>query len=933
LPELPIFHKVAGEDSGGLRGRIDERAALDRLLTDVRTGHSATLVVRGDAGVGKSALLRYVAEHAADFRIAEIAGVECEMELAYAGLHQLCAPLLGQLHVLPEPQRVALGIAFGLTSGNAPDPFLVGLATLTLLAQVADDRPLMCLIDDAQWFDDASGQVLGFVARRLGAESIAMIFAVREWRDSRPFAGLPEVVIEGLSPSDARALLATVVPGRLDTSVRDRIVAETGGNPLALLELPRGMSSAELAAGLGLPNARGVTAQIEEHYIKRIQALPRSTQRLMLLAAADAVGDATTVWKAAENLGIPADAALAAADEQLLEIRTHVNFRHPLVRSAVYRGASADDRRAVHRALAEATDPQKDADRRAWHRAHAAAGPDEEIADELEVCAGRAQTRGGLVAAAALLERSARLSSDLTTRVERLLSAAQAKLQAGAFEGASSLLAEAEFETNDEFARARIDLLRGLVASASNAGSEASLQLLKAARRLEPIDVGLARQTYLDAWGAALFAGHLASPNGDIVEVSRAARAVPRPRQSMGPFDELLDGFAILITDGRDAAAPLLQRAVSALVAGDGTAEDWLHWGVLAAAAAVTLWDFESWNAASGRHVEFSRDFGALALLSIALSGREMIAAWKGDFEAAAALVAEDNAIKQATGSQIAPYGGMLLAAYEGRADEAFALIAATTADSIERGEGLGVDLARWAGAILNNSIGAYPEALASASPANSQIPGLYISTWMLPERIEAAVRCRQPEVATEALGEFLHTANTGESDWGRGIQARSQALLAEGDDAERFYREAIERLGRTQIRTELARAHLLFGEWLRRENRRIDAREQLRTAHDMFVVMSANAFAERARRELIATGEQVRTRQDHTRTDLTSQEDHIARLARDGRTNPEIAAELYISARTVEWHLRKVFTKLDISSRRELKDALPSRDRSIQPS
>jgi DNA-binding CsgD family transcriptional regulator len=922
---------VPGEITGGLRGRIDERAALDRLVTEVRTGHSATLVVRGDAGVGKSALLRYVAEQAPDFRIAEIAGVECEMELAYAALHQLCAPMLGHLQVLPEPQQVALSIAFGLTSGNAPDPFLVGLATLTLLAQVAGDRPLLCLIDDAQWFDDASGQVLGFVARRLGAESIAMIIAVREWRDPRPFAGLPEVVIGGLSPKDARALLAAVVPGHLDTSVRDRIVAETGGNPLALLELPRGMSSAELAAGLGLPGGRGVTIQIEDHYIKRVQALPESTQRLMLLAAADAVGEAATVWQAARNLGIPSDAAAAAADEQLLEIGTRVNFRHPLVRSAVYRAASADDRRAVHRALAEATDPHEDADRRAWHRAHAAAGPDKEIADELEVCAGRAQTRGGLVAAAALLERSARLSSDLTTRVERLLSAAQAKLQAGAFEGAMSLLAEAEFETNDEFARARIDLLRGLVASASNAGSEASLQLLKAARRLEPIDVGLARQTYLDAWGAALFAGHLASPYGDIVEVSRAARAAPRPPLPMGPFDELLDGFSTLITHGRSAAAPTLQNAVYALVTADQAVGEWLHWGVLAAAAAVTLWDFESWDATSSRHVEFSRDFGALALLSIALSGREMIAAWRGEFEAAAALVAEDNAMKQATGSQIAPYGGMLLAAYEGRTDEAFALIAATTADSIQRGEGLGVDLARWAAAILNNSISAYAQALAYASPSSSEIPGLYISTWMLPERIEAAVRCGQPELAADALQEFLDTANTGESDWGRGIEARSEALVAAGDDAERFYREAIERLSRTQVRTELARAHLLFGEWLRRENRGLDAREQLRIAYDMFVRMPAYAFAERARLELIATGEHVRKRQDDTRTDLTSQEEHIARLARDGRTNPEIAAELYISARTVEWHLRKVFTKLKISSRRELKDALPSRDRSAQ--
>ncbi len=686
------------------------------------------------------------------------------------------------------------------------------------------------------------------------------------------------------------------------------------------------MTHAELAGGFGLPIAGGLTEQLEDHYVKRIRTLPAPAQQLMLLAAADSVGDATTVRRAADALGIHPDAARAAANEQLLEIGVRVSFRHPLVRSAAYRAASEADRQAAHRALADVIDAETDPDRRAWHRAHAASEPDEAIAAELELCAGRAQTRGGLAAAAALLERSALLTPDGAARVERRLAAAQSKLQAGVFDEASTLLTAAEFESTQELTRARIELLRGLVASAASAGSEAPFQLLKAAARLEPLDIVLARQTYLDAWGAALFAGHLANKAGNLVEVSRAAKAAPRPPKPMGPFDDLLDGFAILITEGRAAAAPVLRGAVDALVKGDAALADWLHWGVLASSAAVTLWDFDSWSETSGRQVRYARDVGALALLSVALNGHAMIAVWAGDFETATALVEEDNALKQATGTKIAPYGAMLLAAYQGRIEDATTLIATTISDSIERGEGLGVDLARWTSAILNNGSGQYAEALRAASPASRETPGLYISTWMLPERIEAAVRCRQSDEAANALREFLDAVQPESGDWGLGVAARSRALLAVGDVADGLYREAIERLGRTRIRTELARAHLLYGEWLRREHRRVDAREHLRTAHEMFVLIGADGFAERARLELAATGEHVRKRQDDTRSELTPQEEHIARLARDGRSNPEIAAELYISSRTVEWHLGKVFTKLGITSRRGLKDALPKR-------
>jgi len=923
---------VSGAATGRVRGRHHERRVLDGLHEDVQSGRSASLVIRGEAGVGKTVLLRYVAERAAaTFRVADVACVESEMELAYAGLHQLCSPMLDVLDTLPEPQRSALRVAFGLSSGKAPDRFLVGLATLSLLAQVAEGQPLMCLIDDAQWLDDASGQVLGFVARRLAAESVAMVFAVRDGVEEHPFAGLPELAVGGVAEGDARALLATVVPGRLDQRVRDRIVAETRGNPLALLELPRGMSSAELAGGFGLPDALGVPAQIENHYLRRLRGLPEPTQRLMLLAAADAVGDAATVWRAARMLGIGMDAAAPAASEQLLEIGGRVRFRHPLVRSAVYRAASPIERRAAHGALAAATDPKTDPDRRAWHRAHAASGPDSTVAAELERCAVRSRARGGLAASAALLERSADLTPEPDGRVQRRLAAAEFSLQAGAFDAALGLLAVAESEATGEFARARIELLRGLVASASKAGSEAPVQLLRAAKRFESLDVGLARRTYLDAWGAALFAGHLASPGGHVADVSQAARAAPRPHALAGPFDEMLTGLATLIAEGRAAAAPILRQSLDALINGPVVAEDWLQWGVLASSAAVTVWDFESWTATSSRQVDLARDVGALAMLSIALNGQAMIATWAGDFQGAAALVAEDDAIKGATGVKIAPYGAMLLAAYQGRIVEGSTLVAATIEDSIARGEGLGVDLARWAAAILNNSLGRYTEALAMASPASTEAPGLYISTWMLPERIEAAAKCGRPEVAAAALLEFQEAANPGDSDWGLGVEARSRAMISDGAETEGLYREAIERLARTPIRSELARAHLLFGEWLRHENRRSEAREQLRAAHDMFVAMPADGFADRARRELIATGEHVGRRHDAVGAELTAQEEHIARLARDGRTNTEIAAELYISARTVEWHLRKVFTKLGIKSRRGLIDVFPSRVRSAR--
>jgi DNA-binding CsgD family transcriptional regulator len=909
--------------AAGLTDRRNERDALDRLLDAVRGGQSRALVVRGDPGVGKTVLLDYLAGRARGCRVARAVGVQTEMELAFAGLHQLCAPMLDHVDHLPVPQRDALRTAFGLAAGPPPDRFLVGLAVLSLLSEVAGERPLICLVDDEQWLDQASAQALGFVARRLAADPVGLVFAARE-ADAN-LAGLPELEVGGLGEGDARALLEEALAGPIDARVRDQIVAETQGNPLALLELPRGLSPTELAGGFGLPGAAPLSERIAESYRRQLEALPAQSRRLLLLAAAEPYGDLALVWRAAGRLGIPIQAATPAVDAGLVEFGARVRFRHPLLRSASYRAGSVADRQAVHGALAEATDPEVAPERRAWHRAQATTGPDEEVAAELERSAGRAQARGGLAAAAAFLERSALLTADPARRADRTLAAAQAHLQAGAFGTALELLAEAEESGSgplDELQSARADLLRGEIVFASGLGSDAPPLLLKAARQLELLDVGLARETYLTAWMAAMFAGRLAGA-GDLLEVSRAAQAVPASADPPHPADLVLAGLATVVTDGLAAAAPTLRRALRAFNDADMTMAEELRWGWFAQAAASALWDDRAWRAMLARQVRLAREAGALDQLPIMLGALGTAMAWTGDFAAAAALNAEAEAVCEVTGSRAAPFTAMMLASLRGRQAEAAPLIEGTIAEATSGGQGIAVAYAHWAAAILANGLGRYADALAAARQASEDTSTLYISMWALPELIEAAVRTGDTGIASDALTRLAEFTVAGGTDFGLGVEARSRALLSAGETAENLYREAIERLGRTQLRPELARAHLLYGEWLRRENRRTDAREQLRTAHDILAVMGAEAFAERARHELLATGEIARQRTAEPAGMLTAQEAHIARLAADGRTNPEIAAQLFLSARTVEWHLRKIFIKLGIGSRRELREAL----------
>jgi DNA-binding CsgD family transcriptional regulator len=907
-----------------LTGRRSESDALDRLIEAVRAGQSRAMVVRGEPGVGKTALLDYVAEHATGFRVMRAAGVQLEMELAFAGLHQLLAPILDGVERLPAPQGDALRKAFGLSPGPAPDGFLVGLAVLTLLAEVAAEQPLICLVDDEQWIDRASAQALAFVARRLDAESVGFVFAARERSDD--LAGLPELVVEGLGESDARALLDSVLSGPLDPRVRDQIISETRGNPLALLELPRGLTPADLAGGFGLPGPVPLARSIEESFQRRLDALPAETRRLLRLAAADPVGEPLLVWRAADRLGIPPQAATPAVEDGLIEFGARVRFRHPLVRSAAYRSASLQDRQEVHRALGDVTDQEIDPDRRAWHRARAAPGPDEDVAGELERSAGRAQGRGGLAAAAAFLERSATLTPEPARRAERLLAAARAKRDAGALDDALGLLAAVEAGPPDALRTAEVERLRGQIAFDQRRVSDAAGLLLGAARRLEPLRAASARETHLEALGAALWAGDLDSP-GRVLETAWAARAAPPGLVPPRVVDVLLDAFALRLTEGYAAAAGAMSSAVERFLALDlGTDEAarwlWLTGGRAAAIIALELWDADSWHALATRQVQFARDTGALVQLQLALNFLAWTHLLAGELTAAAQAFEEDRVIAEATGNPPIAYNEVVLAAWRGEEAPASELIEATLQDATA--VGLGAMTAIYASSLLSNGLGRHDAARDAAWRGFEHDPMAH-GPFLVPELAEAASRTGDIALVTAALEWLSERTRVTPSEWALGIEARVRALLAEGDAADRLYQESIAHLGLSRVRVELARAHLLYGEWLRRERRRVEAREQLRTAHEMLATMGVEAFAERARRELLATGERVRKRTVETRDALTAQETQIARLARDGLSNPEIGTRLFISPRTVKYHLNKVFTKLDIRSRNQLDRVLPS--------
>jgi DNA-binding CsgD family transcriptional regulator len=904
--------------SGGLLGRKREREVLDRLLDGVRGGRGGVLVAQGEAGVGKTALLEYAVEAAHEFRIARAGGVDAEMELPFATVQQLCSPFLELMERLPQPQHDALGVAFGLIAGPAhpaPNPFLVGLAVLGLLSEAAAEQPLLAVVDDAQWLDTASARTLAFVARRLLAEKIALVFAAREPGDL--LAGLPELQVLPLGHRDARTLLESALPARLDEHVLERIVAETRGNPLALLELPRGLTPTQLAGGFGLPAAVPLSASIEESFTRRLAGLPGDARRLLLVAAADPVGDPTLVWRAAQQLGIPRSVADTVEAEGLLELGARVVFRHPLVRSAVYRAAGLKERRAVHRALAQATDPEIDPDRRAWHRAQAASTPDEDVAAELERSAGRAQARGGFAAVAAFLERSSQLTPDTARRAQRVLGAAGAKRDAGDLEAALGLLEGVEAGVLDEMGRGRVDLLRAQIALEQRRGGDAGRLFLSAASRLEQLDPGLARETYLEA-----LAGAMAS-DVDVVggapAVAAAARAAPAGTAPPRTVDVVLDAFATRLTDGYAAAAPTLARALELLLAIDVSDEGVSRWlspssGRNGNIVALEMWDDEAVHLLAARQVQVARDAGALVHLQFALSFLARSYMLAGDLTAAALMIDEARLIAGATGNPALVNAPMILDAWRGHEAQASEQIDATSAEAAARGWTSN----NYARSVLYNGLGRHDAARDAAWEAFQPDPIGY-GTYLVPELAEAASKTADRALLESVLEWLSERTRVISSGWASGIETRVRALLSEGDVAESLYCQSIEHLSGTRARLELARTHLLYGEWLRGEGRRLDARHQLHTALEAFTSMSAEAFARRAKRELLATGERAGKRTEDALDQLTPQETQIARLAANGHTNRAIAAQLFISPSTVEYHLRKAFRKLGVKSRTQL--------------
>ncbi|MFI1440610.1 helix-turn-helix transcriptional regulator [Streptomyces fructofermentans] len=911
-----------------LLGRSSQLALLDQVLDEVREGKSEVLVLRGEAGIGKTALLDSAVARADGFRIAAVSGIESEMGLPFASLQQFCAPMLGRIQRLPEPQREALSVAFGLQAGAQPNRFLVGLAVLGLLADTAEDQPLLCLVDDAQWLDDESMHVLAFVARRLLAEPVALIFALRE-STGRQLTGLPGLVVDGLTEPDACALLALAVRVPFDPLVRDRIVAEARGNPMALLHLPNALTPAELAGGFWLPGSHPLESYIEESFHQQFRALPQSSRQLLLTAAAEPTGDINLLYRAATLQDITAEAAAPAEAAGLVEFGIRVKFHHPLVRSAIYRKATALERRTAHRALARATDSLRDPDRRAWHRAHAAARPDESVASDLQRSADRVRSRGGIAAAASFLRRAAELTPDPSLRAPRALAAAQTEIEAGGAEQAYSMLAVAEACPLDPLQQARLERLRARLVFVRVRGAEAPRLLLEAAERLAPLDTDLARDTLLEALGAAVFAGRLSE--GPIQrKIAEEARA-GRPARMVRTVDVLLDGIATLVIDGFAAGADALKYALDAVreQMKSGVTKDkrwlWLACPVAPGPLAPELWDDEAWHELGIGAVRIAREAGALAVLPIALNYQACFHVYAGEFSTAADLIDEATAISEATGSLPISHTSLLLSAWRDEETKALETIERGIKEGSARGEGRALGLAEYATAVLCNGLGHHEEALAAATCA-CEYEDFGFFGWALVELIEAAARSGPRDAAAAALERLTERTRASGTAWALGTEACCRALLSDGADAEDLHRKAIAHLERSEIAIHLARARLLYGEWLRRENRRQESRGQLGFAYETFSAMGAASFAERALRELTATGATARKRTVGSDVELTGQEAQIARMAADGHTNGEIAEQLFISPRTVEWHLGNVFAKLGVKSRRHLQGALPAR-------
>jgi DNA-binding CsgD family transcriptional regulator len=896
-------------------GRVEESDAMERLLTAARTGHGGSIVVCGEPGIGKSTLLEHAIASAAGFQVLRAVGHEAEKELAFAAAQQLCAPILPTLRDLPAPHGEALGVAFGLVDGSAPDRLFVGLALLGLLAARATQQPVLCVVDDAQWLDRESAQAFAIVARRLGPERIAFMFGARG--DPTELQGLPSLPVLGLGPADARTLLRSTLPNPFDEHVVERLLAETRGNPLALLELPRGLTTADLAGGFGLTASAAMPGRIEASFQRRLAKLAPASRHLLLVAAAEPTGDPALVWRAAGVLGI--DLSSGGLDvDGLLEFGPRILFRHPLVRSAVYSAATPADQRAVHKALADTIDAAVDPDRRAWHLAQATWHPDDEVARDLEASADRAQARGGLAAAAAFLERAAELTVGASRRIDRTLAAAEAMRQSGAIEAASELAATVSRAAMDQRQRAQLQVLQARVAFTSERGGAAAGLLLAAVQQLECCDPLGAREIYLDAMSAAIFAGRLAGESR-VESVARAVLAADWPSGEPTASGLLLEGLALLVAEGPARGAPVAQRALAAFLDEGLSTEERLRWSWLAGRTAAYLWDYEAWDALTNRQVEAASAAGALSVLPLTLSTTAGVQLFAGHLSEAASLFEQAETVADATDTSTARYAAVLITAFRGDELEARGFIREAAQDFAGRREGMGVTLTDIASAILCNGLAQYEEAFAAAERALENPSELWLWPWATVELIEAASRTGRSGVAKAALQRLTEITRPSGTDWAAAVEDRCNALTVKGVRAEKLYRSAIDRLQPTPLRLDLARTRLLFGEWLRREGRPVDAREELRAAHDLFSQFGSRNFAERARVELRATGERTRKRAPDSSEGLTPQEARVAQLVALGGTNVEIAAQMFISPSTVEYHLHKVFRKLGIRSRTQL--------------
>jgi DNA-binding CsgD family transcriptional regulator len=901
-----------------LVGRDGERRLLDARVAEARSGLSAALVVRGDAGIGKTALVADAVTSATGVQVVQVAGVESEMELPYAALHRLLLPSLPDAPALPGPQHDALSAAFGLIPGPVPDRFLIGLGTLTLLAGSARATPLLCVIDDAQWLDQASLAVLIFVARRLFADGIAMFFCVRDAPEYlEPFSGLPELCLRGLAEAHCLDLLGRLA-GPVDRHVAQRIMTAAGGNPLALAEFARELTPAQLSGDELASGPLPLSDRLEARYLRQVRALTPAAQQMLLLAAADPSGDPVLLDRAAAQVGLsPAD--LGEEISPFLTLQPAVAFRHQLIRSAVYGGCAAAARRVAHRALAQVTDQAADPDRWSWHLAAATLDPDDDIAVQLERCAGRARGRGGFAAESAFLTRAAELTPDPERRGARLLAAAEAALAAADYQRCLALLAWAEPLLSGVPARAQAARIRGACLGPLGHTADAPAVLAAAARDLEPFDGRLARDTWLGALAAAWLA--LGYTRGTtLTEIATRALVAPQPEPGRKAIDDLiLDGLATRVAVGYTAAVPILRRAFADVDTCDLPVTEVTLQPLLCHISALELWDLDSGRTLLLRLAERNRAQGALLGLWLCLLTLSHKEAWAGRFAAGDAYYSEALAIGDAIGLQpLTSFRNIEADALRGRDDE----VRASAASLMGMAEGVGggstLTTCRISLVLLDIGRGRYSDALAAGRLVfDEDAPGF--GNQILPELVEAAVRAGDPGTARLALDRLATRALASGTSWARGVLARSRALLASADDAEAHHQDAIALLRQARMPLDQARAHLLYGEWLRREKRRSDAVSQLRTAHGMFASMSSAGFAERARIELRAAGARPGQHAAEQPRALTPQEEQVARLAARALTNREIATRLFISESTVAYHLRKVFRKLDVTSRREL--------------